>query len=89
MNKTRRWHIDYLLALGEIKDIFALKTEEQLECSLAQELAKHFMPAVRGFGSGDCRCETHLFRASGLWELLVSEAMSGLTAGRANDRASA
>jgi len=74
-NKTRRWHIDYLLALGELKGVFVLKTEEKLECALAQELGKRFEPAVKGFGSSDCRCETHLFRASGPWERLVAQAI--------------
>jgi Uri superfamily endonuclease len=81
-NQTRRWHIDYLLALGELKRVLVMETEERLECTLAQELAKRFQPAIPGFGSGDCRCKTHLFRASGPWERLVSEAMRSLTAGR-------
>ncbi len=72
-NRTKRWHIDYLLALGEIKGVFVLRTEERLECALAHALGKRFEPAVRGFGSSDCRCETHLFRASGSWERLVLE----------------
>jgi len=64
-NQTKRWHIDYLLALGELKGVFVLKTKEKkekLECALAHELGKRFEPAVRGFGSGDCRCKTHLFK---------------------------
>jgi len=64
-NKTRRWHVDHLLALGELKGVFVLETEERLECALAQELGKRFEPAVRGFGSSDCRCRTHLFRVRG------------------------
>ncbi len=74
-NQTRRWHIDYLLALGEIKGVFVLKTQGKRECALAQALGKHFEPAVRGFGSSDCRCKTHLFKASGPWERLVSQAI--------------
>ena len=77
-NKTRRWHVDHLLALGELKRIFIRETDEKLECALAHEMGKRFDPAVKGFGSSDCRCETHLFRASGLWERLVSEAMDEL-----------
>lgn len=74
-NKARRWHIDYLLALGKIKHVFILETEEKLECALTHELAKHFEPAIAGFGSSDCRCETHLFRASGPWEPLAFQAI--------------
>ena len=82
-SKTRHWHVDYLLALGELTRIFVRKTNKKLECVLAQELEKHFEPTVRGFGSSDCRCRTHLFKASGPWEHLVLKTMRGLAARRA------
>lgn len=74
-NGTRRWHIDYLLALGELKRVFVMETHERLECALAQALGGRFEPAVKGFGSGDCRCKTHLFRASKRWVHLVPQAI--------------
>jgi Uri superfamily endonuclease len=77
-NKTRRWHIDHLLALGKLKRVFVVRTDEKLECALARELGRHFPPAVKGFGSSDCGCETHLFRAEGPWERLVRQAMEKL-----------
>lgn len=61
-NKTRRWHVDYLLALGSLREVFVIETSQKLECALAQALARVAQPAVRGFGSSDCRCFTHLFR---------------------------
>jgi len=71
--QVRRWHIDYLLALGELRGMFVRETGERLECALAGELAKNFRPAVPGFGCSDCRCHTHLFLAAGPWrELLES-----------------
>jgi len=68
-NKTRRWHIDYLLALGEFEGVFVLQTEAKLECALARELAERFAPVIWGFGSSDCRCVTHLFRGRSLREV--------------------
>jgi endonuclease-3 len=62
-NLARHWHIDYLLALGELKQIFVMETTERLECLLAQELSMRFDPAIIGFGSSDCSCKTHLFKA--------------------------
>lgn len=61
-NKTRRWHIDYLLALGRLRGVFVIETsEKKLECALARGLARVVQPVVKGFGSSDCRCATHLF----------------------------
>ena len=56
------WHIDYLTT-----NRFVMINEAELssrgECELAKGLkVKGFQP-VRGFGSSDCRCVSHLFRA--------------------------
>lgn len=61
-NKPKRWHIDCLLALGDLQKIFFAKTDRSMECALAQELAKRAEPVIAGFGSSDCCCKTHLFR---------------------------
>ncbi len=62
LNKTRRWHIDYLLALGSLRGVFVIETSQKLECAVAQRLSRIAQPAVKGFGSSDCRCVSHLFR---------------------------
>ncbi len=61
-NKTRRWHIDYLLALGSLRGVFVIETAQKIECAVAQGLSRLAQPVVKGFGSSDCRCFTHLFR---------------------------
>lgn len=83
-NQTRRWHIDYLLALGELRQIFIIETDERLECTLAEELGKRFEPTVKGFGSSDCRCRTHLFaiKADSVWERLALQVIEELNATR-------
>ncbi|GBD08660.1 hypothetical protein HRbin22_00901 [Candidatus Thermoflexus japonica] len=61
-NPTRRWHIDFLLAVGAWRGAFILETDDpRMECRLARALAERLPPAIPRFGSSDCRCPTHLF----------------------------
>ena len=63
-NKKRRWHIDYLLAAGELEGIWLLPDVELSECELVRKLiAQGAEPAFPGFGASDSPCETHLLRA--------------------------
>ena len=62
--KRLRWHIDFLLEFAEIRGVMTIPTEERLECALNTMVSER-IPAVsevRGFGSSDCRCVTHLWR---------------------------
>ena len=66
--KRLRWHVDYLLAVAQIADVWACESPERLECRLAEELgrqpgASHPVP---GFGSSDCRCRSHLVYLGGV-----------------------
>ncbi len=60
--KKLHWHIDYLLPRALVVEVWAAPSTKPLECVFAQTLLS--MPGaaalVRGFGSSDCRCETHL-----------------------------
>ena len=68
--KKLHWHIDYLLKEAEIKEIIICQGEERVECSLARVLAGGFQ-SIPGFGSSDCRCQSHLYFASGRDEIRV------------------
>jgi Uri superfamily endonuclease len=61
--KRFHWHIDYLLQYGHIIDIIKHITTERLECHFNEKIMS--MPfcqiPVKGFGSSDCKCITHLF----------------------------
>ncbi|OGO05169.1 MAG: hypothetical protein A2Y91_04470 [Chloroflexi bacterium RBG_13_54_8] len=59
-NKKLHWHIDYLLQQAPVQRVVLCETEERLECVLAQYLSQEF-PSIPGFGSSDCRCDSHLF----------------------------
>jgi Uri superfamily endonuclease len=61
--KKIRWHIDHLLLHARAVDVVVARSEERKECKVAEELAKK-LPSIRGFGSSDCRCESHLFYSS-------------------------
>lgn len=58
---TLHWHIDYLLAEGEIKEVWFLPTDKDLECRVARKLKDRLEVGVKGFGCSDCECVTHLF----------------------------
>ncbi len=57
--KRRHWHIDYLLAVADRVEAFVLPGSDVTECELHQELSGGRC-AIRGFGSSDCRCLSHL-----------------------------
>ncbi|MGQ9625005.1 MAG: GIY-YIG nuclease family protein [Candidatus Bathycorpusculaceae bacterium] len=62
-NKRKFWHIDYLLCnnAAKIEKIFYKKAEKAEECKIAKEIGKKGV-ALKGFGSSDCKCESHLFK---------------------------
>jgi Uri superfamily endonuclease len=60
--KKLHWHIDYLLQRVQLIEVWSVASEERLECKwgeVASRLSGAQVP-VRGFGSSDCRCPTHL-----------------------------
>jgi Uri superfamily endonuclease len=64
--KRLHWHVDYLLAWAELREVWTMEEPVRRECDWAQALAA--LPGVRipvpGFGASDCRCKAHLFLAS-------------------------
>lgn len=62
--KKLYWHIDYFLERAKVKETVIFELEKEFEHRLARGLTEidGIEPAVERFGSGDCDCETHLFR---------------------------
>lgn len=61
--KRTRWHIDYLLTEADVMSVIAIPTSEKsVECAMAESLlaCEHATIPVRGFGSSDCACDSHL-----------------------------
>ena len=61
--KKCRWHVDYLRRFAEIREIWYTGHPEKTECRWAQTLrqTRGVRVVSPGFGSSDCRCESHLF----------------------------
>ena len=60
--KRRHWHIDYLIAYSRTIDTRRLLSRERMECSLSEKIGmiSQGVP-MKGFGSSDCLCSTHLY----------------------------
>ncbi|HMK46782.1 MAG TPA: DUF123 domain-containing protein [Methanocella sp.] len=55
-NRTRKWHIDYLLPYVKV---ISVVTSARPECSVAKGIDA-VLPRITGFGCSDCRCQSHL-----------------------------
>lgn len=61
--KTIRWHIDYLLQVAQILQVYTWPGEKSMECILGkymQDFPACLQP-IPGFGASDCKCKSHLF----------------------------
>lgn len=63
-NKKLHWHIDFLLKEAELLRAYLIPNEKRLEEKLSLEVAKFGEP-VEGFGAGDIRVSTNLYRFEG------------------------
>jgi len=59
--KRKFWHIDYLLNNGEVQvlKVFYRKVGKREECKTAKRISELGI-SIKGFGSSDCKCESHL-----------------------------
>jgi Uri superfamily endonuclease len=60
--KCMFWHIDYFLDNNKTKvvEVFHKQADKTAECTIAKVIGKRGEP-IRGFGSSDCNCKSHLF----------------------------
>jgi sugar fermentation stimulation protein A len=59
--KQKHWHLDYLCPLAKTIRALPILTYQNRECDLAAALKALGGKGVPGFGSSDCRCESHLY----------------------------
>ncbi|MEM3442393.1 MAG: GIY-YIG nuclease family protein [Candidatus Bathyarchaeia archaeon] len=61
--KKKFWHIDYFLAdeHAKIVKVFYKSAEKPWECHIAKIVCDRGIP-IKGFGSSDCHCKSHLFK---------------------------
>ena len=63
VEKTRRWHVDYVRAVTELQEVWFASDATRRECQWAgvlQSMPRASIPA-KGLGSSDCGCPTHLY----------------------------
>ena len=63
-DKILKWHIDYLTTRGLVIETWRIADDRRWECiwvQLALEQNDVTRP-LKGFGSSDCKCHTHLVR---------------------------
>jgi len=60
--KKCRWHIDYLVAIATLDEVWYTVDPARRECQWADALRQIRGATVplEGFGSSDCRCRAHL-----------------------------
>jgi Uri superfamily endonuclease len=60
--KSKFWHIDYLLdnSAAKIVKVFFKEAGKAEECNTAKVIGERSEP-VAGFGCSDCNCKSHLF----------------------------
>ena len=66
--KRKRWHIDHFLSVARTVTVVSIPTDRKSsECITAKSLLRSptAQAVVRGFGSSDCRCESHLIHFKG------------------------
>lgn len=59
--KNLFWHIDYLREQASFYKGLPIRTSEDIECTLADNLQKITDWSIPGFGCSDCSCKSHLF----------------------------
>lgn len=60
--KNPFWHIDAIMPRFKLTNLWLFPSNTRQECQIARLLSQASdTPPIRGFGSSDCTCLTHLF----------------------------
>ena len=73
--KKVKWHIDYLTTNSGVKvmEAAAYDLPKKYECIFADMLRSMGFKSVKGFGSTDCKCVSHLYRIDVDFDRIVDE----------------
>ena len=63
VDKTKRWHIDYIRDAGSVVSALVNYGKKKKECTWASKmnLSQITTTPILNFGSSDCSCKSHLF----------------------------
>ena len=75
--KKMHWHIDFFLAEAELLRAYLVPSAERLEETLSMEVSRVGEP-VGGFGAGDVRVNTNLYRFEGEPDTFLIEILKKL-----------
>jgi len=61
------WHIDRLLSNNrvEVERVYIKESDTKEECAIASIISKQGY-AIKGFGSSDCKCISHLYKVKSI-----------------------
>ena len=73
--KKVKWHIDYLTTNSDVRvmEAAAYNLPKKYECILADMLRGMGFKSVKGFGSTDCKCISHLYQIDLDFDQVVDE----------------
>ena len=73
--KKVKWHIDYLTTNSDVRVVEAAAYDlpKKYECILADMLRGMGFKPVKGFGSTDCKCISHLYQIDVGFDRVVDE----------------
>jgi len=73
--KKVKWHIDYLTTNSDVKVIEAAAYDlpKKYECMLADMLRSMMFKPIKGFGSTDCKCISHLYEIDRDFDQIIDE----------------
>jgi len=73
--KKVKWHIDYLTTNSDVRvmEAAAYNLPKKYECILADMLRGMGFKSVKGFGSTDCKCISHLYQIDLDFDRVVDE----------------
>lgn len=75
--KKLHWHIDFLLKEAELLRAYLIPSDEKLEEKLSVEVSLNGEP-VEGFGAGDVKVSTNLYRFEGEPDKILMEILRKL-----------
>jgi len=78
--KRLHWHVDYLLKEAELLRAYLIPSEVKLEEKLSREVSKFGEP-VPGFGAGDVKVGTNLYRFDDEPDEVLTKILEGLGLG--------
>jgi len=87
-SEKRHWHLDYIKDRFSFLSDIPIVTSSNRECDLSRKILENGGIGIDGFGSTDCRCNSHLYffesnplDSDDFWEVVLAERFEEFTEG--------